>query len=249
MKREVILCLVYFYWCLPALGQALIADLSSHIIAVNAGFQGAELVLFGSLDAQLTPADEVVVVVSGAPASVRVREKIRYLGVWGVSKPVDFQAVPQFYAVLTAQRDLENIPVFVRDSYRLGALYPKWYASSELDNSMQERMRAGLYVGMQQRGLYTLYSKKIKFLGDRLFRATLQFPQQVPVGRYQVMVYLLRSGDVVAAQSTSLLISKDGLGADVAWIAHRYPITNAFVVVALAIGCGWIGHFLLRRAL
>lgn len=248
MRRVCTLLLIFMHWCAPAFGQALIADLSSHIIAVNAGFQGAELVLFGSLDAPLTPTDEIVVVVNGAPASVRVREKIQHFGVWGVSKPVDFQTVPQFHAVLTAQSALEKIPLFIRASYRLGALYPDWPVSSELDADTQERFRSGLYTGMQQRGLYTVHPKKIHFLGDRLFRSTLQFPQHVPVGRYQVTVYLLRSGDVVAAQSTGLLVSKDGLGADVAWIAHRYPIANAFAAVVFAIGCGWIGHFLLRRA-
>ena len=100
---------------------------------------------------------------------------------------------------------------------------------------------------MQQQGFYQEHIGAITFLGDRLFRARIAFAPNVPVGNYQVRVYLLRNGEITAAQSSNLLISKAGIGADIAFAAHQWPLLYGLGALCTALLCGLGGYGLFRR--
>ena len=57
------------FWAAPARAEALVADLTSHLIAITTGFTGASVVLFGAIDG---PGD-VAVVVRGPDREMTVR--------------------------------------------------------------------------------------------------------------------------------------------------------------------------------
>ena len=76
----------------PAHGQALVADLTNHLIAITTGFTGASVVLFGATDG---PGD-VAVVVQGPDREMTVRRKRRIAGIWVNSREVMFANVPSF---------------------------------------------------------------------------------------------------------------------------------------------------------
>ena len=82
-----------------ARAQALIADLSSHLIAITTGFTGTEVLLFGALE---EPGD-VVVIVRGPVSDAAVRRKDRIAGIWVNSERLDFRDVPSYYAVASSQ--------------------------------------------------------------------------------------------------------------------------------------------------
>src|SRR6202007_2257475 len=92
------------FWAAPARAEALVADLTSHLIAITTGFTGASVVLFGAIDG---PGD-VAVVVQGPDREITVRRKSRIAGLWVNSREVTFANAPSFYAV-AASRPLEEI--------------------------------------------------------------------------------------------------------------------------------------------
>jgi uncharacterized protein (TIGR02186 family) len=85
------------------------------------------------------------------------------------------------------------------------------------------------------------------FLGQRLFRANLVFPGNVPTGSYRVEVLLIRDGQVVSAQTTPLYISQAGVSADVYEFAHRQPALYGVLAIVLAVGSGWLAGVVFRR--
>ena len=102
--RHFRLMALFLFWAGPARAEALVADLTSHLIAITTGFTGASVVLFGAIDG---PGD-VAVVVRGPDRDVTVRRKSRVAGIWMNSEEVIFGNVASFYFV-AASRPLEEI--------------------------------------------------------------------------------------------------------------------------------------------
>src|SRR5271154_4493001 len=103
-------------WTAPAHAEALVADLTSHLIAITTGFTGASVVLFGATDG---PGD-VVAVVRGPERDMIVRRKSRVAGIWINTRQLVFANVPSFYA-LYAPRPLQEIaPASVQALHEMG---------------------------------------------------------------------------------------------------------------------------------
>src|SRR3546814_6158142 len=79
---------------------------------------------------------------------------------------------------------------------------------------------------------------QLAFLGERLFRTSIYFPANVPTGSYLVEVLLVRDGEVVSAQTSPLIISKIGIGAEVFDFAHDSAALYGLLAIigALTIG-------------
>src|SRR6185312_16846854 len=88
----------------PAHADTVIADLSSHSIAITTGFTGASVVLFGAID---QPGD-VVAVIRGPERETTVWRKGKVAGIWANTESVTFANVPSFYAV-AASKPLEDV--------------------------------------------------------------------------------------------------------------------------------------------
>ena len=88
----------------PARAQQLLADLSSHHVAISTSFVGTKVILFGAIEGE----GDVVVAVFGPKETVAVRRKSRVLGMWMNTDSVLFDGVPNFYAVASS-RPLEEI--------------------------------------------------------------------------------------------------------------------------------------------
>lgn len=225
--------------------QALVADMSSHLVAITTGFTGTEVVVFGSIE----PPGDVVVVVAGPSGSEAVRRKERVAGIWVNTQGVVFTHVPQFYAV-AASRPLDGLlppSVALRheiglDYLRLSVLDPGGAGPQELAD-----FRAALIRTKQSRELYPTQVGRVAFLGQRLFRTTLSLPAGVPTGLYSVNVYLLRHGDVVSAQTMPLAISKIGFSADVYDFAQRDGLLYGLIGVSLAVAAGWGAGTVFRK--
>jgi uncharacterized protein (TIGR02186 family) len=84
-------------------------------------------------------------------------------------------------------------------------------------------------------------------LGARLFRVDVHFPSNVPLGIYQVQVFLFRDGAVAGAQTTPLVIGKAGLDAEVYEFAHRQAAAYGALAVAIALLAGWLAGSIFRR--
>ncbi|MBV9523885.1 MAG: TIGR02186 family protein [Alphaproteobacteria bacterium] len=228
----------------PAAGEPLVADLTSHLIGITSGFTGASVVLFGATDG---PGD-VVVVVRGPERDITVRRKRRVAGIWVNAKEETFAAVPSFYTVASS-RPLEAITTpTVLAFHQLGVDNLRLARAQGALREEDLPFRAALIEDEQRDNLFNKSVGKVDFLGDRLFRATIGFPSNVPTGTYLVQVFLIRNKGIVAGQTTPLVVSKIGLDAAVYDFADRGSALYGVVAVFTAMMAGWLASLPFRNA-
>jgi uncharacterized protein (TIGR02186 family) len=233
---------------LPREGRAqdLVADLSDHVIAINTGFTGTRVLLFGATEGN----GEVAVVVRGPVDRATVREKDRVAGIWINQASMSFNGVPGFYAVASSKPLEELAPASVLDRIGIGLDHLQ-LATADANDASPETVaayRGALIRGLQRRSLYVTETGQVSFLSGRLFRTRIDFPANVPTGQYQVEAYLFRNGQVVDAQTTPLIVGKVGLGAEIYDFAHRESALYGLAAILVAVAAGWLASVVFRRA-
>lgn len=227
-----------------AAAQTLSADLSSHLIAITTGFTGGSVVLFGTTDG---PAD-VIAVVRGPDRSVVVRRKSQVAGVWMNTRGVTFAGVPSYYA-LYSNRPLDQIaPQGMQALHQIGLDNLRFTSAAALSAEDRTGFRTALIDEEIRQGLYVKDPGRVVFLGDRLFRATIEFPANVPTGTYLFEIFLVRDRAVVSGQTTPLVVSQVGVDADVNDFAQRLALSYGLLAVAGAAMAGWLASLPFRNA-
>lgn len=250
MTRGLLLAAALMLAALPswreARAQDIVADLTDHLIAINTGFTGTRVVLFGALEGE----GDIAVVVRGPPRTVTIREKARTLGVWINHQSMTFSGVPSYYSVATSAPidQLADDTVLARHAIGLDHLPITPVDADGLDPELVAAFESALIRQMQGEDLYVLATEPVSFLSGRLFRTTLAIPANVPTGQYAVEVYLLRDGQVVGAQTTPLIVTKVGVGANISAFARDDAALYGLISVLLAAGAGWFASAVFRRA-
>jgi uncharacterized protein (TIGR02186 family) len=232
------------FWTASARAEALVADLTSHLIAITTGFTGASVVLFGATD---RPGD-VAVVVLGPDREMTVRRKRRIAGIWVNSQEVTFAGVPSFYFVAASRPLDEIVSTTTATLYRLGITNLELKAENKASPEVIDAFAAALIRTQQRAKLFPNSVAKVNFIGERLFRTTIEFPSNVPTGTYLVEVFLVRDKDVVGGQTTPLVVSKVGIDADVFGFAGRQPGLYGAIAVLTAMVAGWMASLPFRSA-
>jgi uncharacterized protein (TIGR02186 family) len=98
--------------------------------------------------------------------------------------------------------------------------------------------RDALIRNMQRIGRYGVLEGKVSVLSGQLFRADLYLPANLPTGFYKIEVMLVRDGDVKSIQSTPLLVTKSGIGAEVYDMAYTYPALYGVLAIVIAVVAG-----------
>jgi uncharacterized protein (TIGR02186 family) len=237
------LTLIVALWPLAARAD-IVADLSSHSIAITTGFTGASVVLFGAIDG---PGD-VVVVVRGPEREQTVWRKGKIAGIWANAESATFANVPSFYAVATSKPLDDAISPATAAFYRIGTGNLKFQPKFDVSPERARLFTDALIAVQKNAGVFAPSHVKISFLGERLFRATFNFPANIPTGVYLVQVLLVRDKDVVGGQTTPLVVSKVGVDAAVSDFSHRNALAYGAIAVGMAAMAGWLASLPFRNA-
>jgi uncharacterized protein (TIGR02186 family) len=225
-------------------GNALIADLSKHLVAITTGFTGADVLLFGTIDGE----GDIAVVVRGPNEDVVVRRKQRMAGIWVNRRNLTFRRVPAFYAVATTREITDFAPDSVLSRHQIGAEHLRFDRPQRADDAEIREFREALLRNKRTAGLYPDGVGRVSVLGDRLFRTPVTFPANVPTGTYSVEVFLIRDGAVVGAQTTPLIVSKVGTEAEIFDFAHEQSALYGIVAIVIALVAGWLAGVIFRKA-
>ncbi len=222
----------------------LIVDLSRARVSITSAFQGESILLFGMFD----PPGEIVVVVAGPPARETVMRKQRLLGIWLNTGRQSFDDVPAYYAIAASQplqrllaRSAGGEILSLED--RLSSIRP----STPRDTAELARFRSGLVEVKRREGLYPAAIGQVTVQAGRLFRVDLPFPSRLPEGVYDIRVYLVRDGKIVAAVSRPLPVGKVGFSAQLAGWAANDGALYGLGAVLMALLAGWLGGAVMRR--
>jgi uncharacterized protein (TIGR02186 family) len=226
----------------PARGDQVVADLSSHTIAIGSGFTGAAVVLFGATHG----AGDVIAIVRGPPHDVTVWKKAKFAGIWVNARSARFTHVPSFYVVAASRPIAELLPAGVRARYHIGLANLGLTAAPPAAPEEARRFAAALIADQEGAGLFARATVKISFLGHRLFRATLGFPADVPTGIYSVQILLVSDGAVIGHHVTSLEVFTIGTNAALSDFANENSAAYGVVAVVTALLAGWLASLPFR---
>jgi uncharacterized protein (TIGR02186 family) len=228
--------------------EAVEADMSAHEIAIKSDFTGAEIVVFGAVDASKQPAAasgyyDVIMVIRGPVHSVVTRKKERVAGIW-VNGPSEQFNVSSFYAVLST-RPLDEIA---------SAQTLRWYGiefNPKLQNAdgptPPDAFEEALIRLKGEQALYVEKPFAVAFLGRSLFRGNVKLPAQVAEGQYSANVYLLQAGKLLSRDDVSLRVRKEGIERILYTLAFKRPWLYGVLSVLLAVVCGLLGWTLFSR--
>ncbi|MEI9986650.1 MAG: TIGR02186 family protein [Aliidongia sp.] len=244
MRRAACIALLWLGLLPMAQAQQLVADLTDHLVAITAGFHGTNVTLFGAIEG----GGDVVVVVRGPERETVVRRKSRNAGIWLNTRSVAFGNAPGFYQLFSTKPIEEVVPANLRQLNEIGVDQLKLTPVGRFSHEEVPAFHAALIEDLQAQGLYGHGSGRVEMLGDKLFRATLAFPPNVPTGTYTVQIFQLHQGDIIAAQTTPLIISQTGWEADLNQFAGDEAVLYGIVAVLAAAMAGWGASLLFRNA-
>ena len=227
--------------------------LSTDNVSITAGFSGADLTIFGSLEnpdplVARQGRYDVIVVLEGPAKPVVVRRKDRVLGVWVNLDSETFENVPMSYSVATT-RPLQDITE--PNSYKqlsLGAsnLYMQPADAGDSPATIEEFTTA-LRERKAATGLYSENVGGVQFLSQNLFRATVRLAPNVPVGTHKARAFLFKSGLFIKESSAQLEIRKSGFEQSIFRVAHNYSFLYGVFAISLAMLTGWLGRLIFRK--
>jgi uncharacterized protein (TIGR02186 family) len=227
------------------LAAPVVTDLSEHSVAITANFSGSDILLFGATQGE----KDVIVVVQGPRLSRTVRQKERNVGIWMNGESVTFDRVPTFYAT-AATRDIDDLlSTEVLESFGAGENHLVITPAVGTDPSIDVvPYREALIRNLRRQNLYSQQPAKVKIIGNSLFRVSLHFPTNVPVGKYKVRILLVRDNKVVSTGTSDLDVGKSGIEASVYEFAHEYSALYGIVAIIIAVFAGWAAAAVFRKA-
>src|SRR5439155_818329 len=153
------------------------------LVLLVGGVFGAQ---FGTRFGATEGRGDIIAVVRGPEREMKVWRKGKVAGIWVNAESVTFSNAPSFYALATSRPLDEVVAPGPAALYRIGTSNLKLQAKPPATPEEAARFGAALIAEQQRDGLFPTNIGKIAFLGERLFRATIAFPANVPTGTYIV---------------------------------------------------------------
>jgi len=236
MKK--ILIIIFFILCLPvstAFAQKnVVADLSEDFVGVKEGFNGARLTVFGVLKNRAN----IAIVLEGPPEIAHVRMKERKYGIWmnGVERII--APVPSFYAVISS-RPINKI---VRaDISKRFALEPEYLPFGKTSHG------GGLVKTKESQKLYQFSPNGVKILGNKLFRADIHLPANIPIGAFKAHIYEFADNKIIASRTEDLKVAQVGFNDRLSRLANDHPLLYAMLCLFLSVSIGSIAAYMFRK--
>jgi uncharacterized protein (TIGR02186 family) len=230
--------------------EDLVSGLSQDSVQITSNYTGTDLTVFGAIEGRPeleTGRETIIVVVRGPDATVTVRRKDRFAGVWINNARARLVGLPSYY-FLASTRPLDEIaPADTLRRYELGldTLRPQTALS---DGSIMPYVRA-LVRAEVKNGLYAQDTQGVEMLSPTLFRVRVAVPASVPRGFYVVQAFLFRDGTVISAQSTPLFVDQTGFERRLFAFAHERPLLYGLSTVLMAVLLGWFSTLFFRRGM
>ena len=248
MINKISLALIFYFCFTPylyAIDDEIIADINNHALAITTQFDGTELLIFGSLDD-----GDIIVTVRGPAFDAVMRQKQRNYGLWMNSAYMTFKNVPSFYFMASSNHAEQYLTKNQRQLHYIGM---NDFMLDVKDSNMANRpddillFKQSLIRKMQDQGFYRHASNMIVKPANKLFRLDVPLPANIPTGTYIIEIFLVKSKNIVAAQTFPIFVEREGIGAYIHQYAFEYAAIFGFIAIILAIGCGLMADMLWNK--
>lgn len=248
MKQFTFICALLFSMSGGVTAQEVMTDLSDRQVDIRYSFDGADLLLFGTVglpDELRDKPYDIAVIVQGPPERVNVRQKEKFAGIWINHDVHLFDNVPGFYIVASNRPLAEIAPLDELNEAGVG--YQSLTIEDDTHIEHADVFRKALVRGKEREDLYLNDSQGVKLLGGGLFRADFKLPANVPVGSFKVATFIYSDGKLIAHRSTPMDVEKKGFERAVYSYAHDHPLFYGLTAVLIALSAGWLAGLASRK--
>jgi uncharacterized protein (TIGR02186 family) len=239
----------------PARAERLVTSLSSPRVQITSIFNGVELVLFGTVeaDADSVPrkgAYDIIATVTGPRQTEVTRRKARVFGIWVNVESRTFVDVPSYLAVLANkpfdaiadEETLRRLQIGLAHT-----LLPQQIGPDIADVVVDDQFRQAFLRIKRERRLYSESTDAVTFLTPTLFRGSIAVPAEALIGAYDVDVKLFADGAMIARTHSVFDIAKVGFERFIAGSAADHGLLYGLATAAMALMTGWFASIVFRR--
>lgn len=216
-------------------------DAASDRITINSGFDGSELVVYGT-----KKGGDIAIIVRGQDSKVLVRKKNRILRMWVNTQSISFNKVPLYYdyAVSKDEEKIADIKLLRELGIGVNAMN---YSTIETDSKKSDIFHESLIRIQQTEGLLPLNSNNIHFVNPEFFKVNFMLPSNVPIGDYIIEAYLFKDGKLIDKARKDFPVLQIGIGGKINIWAKESSWLYGIGVVIFAVFMGWFSNFAFRR--
>ncbi|HEY9093018.1 TIGR02186 family protein [Parasphingorhabdus sp.] len=250
-KLAVIFCALGILFLTTANAPVLVPDVSQDKISIKGDFNGAQLLLFGAITyppgTRNSEAADIVVVLKGPTESIIVREKQKVAGIWINASSSEFRSAPGFYAIASSRPVEEIVDPKTADIFELGLSHLQLSPAGAIDSEELNRFTQGLVDLNSRGGLYENLPNSVEITDSVLYKARINLPASVPVGKYSAETFLIIDGRVEAAEIKDITIEKMGFGRFITNLSENYGFIYGLLAVLISVLLGWGAGYLFRK--
>ena len=247
MRKLFLFILSYFMFSFIFLSEISVADdevvidLAQMQISINTGFNGDELVIYGT-----RTKGDLAITIRGPDHNMIVRKKSKIMGMWVNTDSVEFNKVPVYYdyAIIGDETGISSEKILNELGIGIDEMD---FSSDEDDILKKELFHEALIRIRQSEGLLPLSSEKIENITDDFFNVKFILPSNVPTGKYIVEAFLFNFGKLVDRFRKDFPVTQVGISAEIYKMAMEHSWLYGFSMVLFAVLMGWGSHMLFRR--
>jgi len=241
---RVLLIFLCFFTLSAQRDPILVPEVSQDEIQVRQGFVGTELLLFGAiLDPSGTRAGQnydIVVVLKGPTAPIRIREKERFGPIWMNASNTAFRSAPSFFAVVSSAEISDIVDDRTATIYELGLEFIQLSPSGTIDPEEQARFTSGLVDLRQREGLYNEEMEGVEISEQVLYQARIELPSNVQTGTYTAETFAITRGRVIASAIAEVEVRKVGFERFIEVFSQEQELWYGLLAVSMSIFMGWM---------
>lgn len=223
--------------------ETVVVGLSQNSVSITARFDGSEILVYGAVKRTSPPPAapplDIIVTVEGPSLPLTVRKKDRHFGLWINSEAVRIDSAPSFYAVATTGplTDILSATEDLRHRISVPRAIRAVGISSEAADS--PRFTEALIRIREASGAYRLSEGAVSLTEATLLRTDVALPANLTEGSYSVRIFLMRGGQVVDSNLSTIEVRKEGLERWLTNLAHQQPLAYGLLSLLIAVVAGW----------
>ncbi len=223
----------------------LVTELATDRVDITSQFTGEKILVFGAIS---RPGD-VIIKVTAPNETVALTRKAELGPFWLSNGKIRVSHAPGLLYLLSTRPIDKLLPAQARQHYGL-RLEDGLSTAKPLDTipaGMQDWQAAFLRL-KQADGYYRQNDHAIRLFGNRLFSTSLELPAKLPLGTYNLDIYLVKDGKVLAQQTRQLNVQQVRLEQWVSQTAHTWSWIFGISFVLFAMVLGLVLGVVLRKS-
>ncbi|MGA7979687.1 MAG: TIGR02186 family protein [Chromatiaceae bacterium] len=203
-------------------------------VDVTSEFKGEQLLLFGAL----SRGGDVVIKVVSPGQEVALSRKEKLGPIWLDGGRVKVAGAPGLFYLLSTRPIGVLLGPAEQERYGLRVEVALANARLSGDATGMSDWRVAFLRLKGRKGYYLSDGQGVTVKEGHLFYASVRLPAKSPLGRYELSIYLVRDGVVVASQKEALEVRKVSLQRWVDRVAHEHGwlFGGGFTLGAMTIG-------------